>query len=102
MNAKQTSQHKFPRARAQHIIKYIPTSYITTDENLDWVDLTNIFDLIDTKVLTCEYGLHNFPKLIHFLFSWSKHKEDKGVSLVDPNRIPLSFWRLGPRKLGTS
>jgi hypothetical protein len=102
-NAKPRSQHKFPRARAQQIIKYIPTTYITiTYENLDWVDFTNIFDIINTKVLTHEYGLHKFPKLTHFLFSWSEHRKDKRVPLVDPDRIPQSFWRLGPRKLGTS
>ncbi len=70
------------------------TTYITTiDENLNWVDFINIFDIINTKVLTHEYGLHKFPKLTHSLFSWSEHRKDKGVPLEDPNHIPLSFWR---------
>jgi hypothetical protein len=46
--------------------------------------------------------VHKFPKLTHFLFSWFEHKKNKGILLMGPERIPPSFWRLGPRKLGTS
>jgi len=101
-NAKLIGQRKFAKAQAYHTIKYTLTAYIaTTYENLDWIDFVNIFDLINTGVLTHEYGLHKFPELTH-LFSWFEHKKDKGVPLMGFECIPPSFWRLDPRKPGAS
>jgi len=97
-NAKLIGQHKFAKAQAHHTIRYAPLAYIaTTNDDLDWIDFINIFDLINTGVLTHEYGLHKFLELTH-LFSWFKHKKDKGVALVGLECIPPSFWRLDPRK----
>jgi hypothetical protein len=59
--------YRFPKAWTRHTIRYIPTVYIATiDEGLDWIGFVNFFYLIDTNVLTHEYGLHKSPKLTHF------------------------------------
>jgi hypothetical protein len=95
-NEKIVGQGKFSRARAKRTIKYTPTTYTTTtNEDLNWIDFSNIFYLININVLTREYGLHKYFELTHFLFSWFEHRKDKGVPLVRPNCIPPSFWRLG-------
>jgi hypothetical protein len=58
-SAKIVGHGKFLRARAQCTIRYTPTTCtITTYEDLDWTDFANIFDLINTTILTHEYGLH--------------------------------------------
>jgi len=97
--AKIVGHGKFLRAQAQHTIRYIPIAYTTTiDEDLDWINFVNIFDLINTNVLTHKYGLHKYPELTHFLFSWFEHRKDKGIPQAGLDCIPPSFWRLGPRK----
>jgi hypothetical protein len=66
-SAKTVGHGKKFRVQAQHTIKYIPIAYITTtDENLDWIDFANIIDLINTSVLTHEYGLYKYLELTHF------------------------------------
>ncbi len=93
----------FLRAQTQHTIRYTLIACTTTnDEDLDKIDFANIFDLINTNVLTHEYGLHKYPELTHFLFSWFEHRKDKGIPLVGLECIPPSFQRLGPGKLGAS
>jgi hypothetical protein len=70
-NAKLVGQCKFARVQTHHTIRYTPTTYVaTTNEDLDLIDFVNIFDLINTGVLTHEYRLHKFPELTH-LFFWS-------------------------------
>jgi hypothetical protein len=92
-------QHKFLKVQAQCIVIYIPTTYTSTiDEDLDWIDFVNTFDLINTNVFTYEHALNKFPNLTHFLFSWSKHRKNKGVPFVGHEHMPPSFWRSGPRK----
>jgi len=92
-------QRKFPKAPTQCTIKYIPASCtITTDEDLGWTNLANIYDIINTCVFTYEHALHKFLNLTHFLFSWFEHRKDKGIPLVELKHMPPRFWRLGPRK----
>jgi hypothetical protein len=98
-SAKIVGHGKFFRAQAQHTIRYTPITCTTTiDEDLDCTNFVNIFNLINTNVLTHKYGYHKYPKLTHFLFSWFKHRKDKGIPQVGLDCIPLSFWRLGPGK----
>jgi len=45
----------------QSTIRYILTTYTTiTYEDLNWRDFVDIFALINTSVLTHEYGLHKY------------------------------------------
>ncbi len=61
-SAKTMGQHIFLSAQAQYTIRYIPTTYTSTiDKNLDQINFANIFDLINTSVLTHEYGLQKYP-----------------------------------------
>jgi len=88
-------QCKFPKVQAQRTIIYIPiTCTTTTYEDLDWIDFASIFYLINISVFTYEHALNKFINLIHFLFSWPKHKKDKGIPLVGLEHMPSSFWRL--------
>jgi hypothetical protein len=49
---------RFLKARTQCTIKYSPVAYTTTTyEDLDSIDFVDIFDVINTSVLTHEYGL---------------------------------------------
>jgi hypothetical protein len=43
-------------------------SYNMHNNNIWRFKFVDIFDLINTSVLTHEYGLHKIPKLTHFLF----------------------------------
>ncbi len=96
-------QCNFHKVQIKRIIRDIPITYITTThEDLDWIDFADIFDIINTRVLTYEYALHKILEITHLLFFWFKHKKNKIVPLVGPNCIPPSFWRLGLGKLGTS
>jgi hypothetical protein len=80
----------------EHNVQLNTTCTTIINEDLNWTNFVDIFNLINISVSTHEYGLHKFFKSTHFLFSWSKHRKDKGVPLVGPNCIPLSFWRLVP------
>ncbi len=61
-NAKAVGQCRFPRAQARCIIRYTPTTCTTTiGEDLDSIDFASIFDIINTNVLTHEFGLHKYP-----------------------------------------
>jgi hypothetical protein len=58
-NAKIVGHDRFLRAQTQYTIRYtLIACTTTTDEDLDWTDFANIFDLINNSVLTHEYGLH--------------------------------------------
>jgi hypothetical protein len=58
-SAKIVAHGRFLRAQAQCTIKYTPTACTTTtNEDFEWTDFANIFDPINTSVLTHEYGLH--------------------------------------------
>jgi hypothetical protein len=49
---------RFLKARTQCTIKYSLVAYTTTTyEDLDSIDFVDIFDVINTSVLTHEYGL---------------------------------------------
>jgi hypothetical protein len=58
-SAKIMSHDRFLQAQTQQTIRYTPIACTTTThEDLDWTNFANIFDLINTSVLTHEYGLH--------------------------------------------
>ncbi len=88
-------QCEFLRAQTQCTIRYIPTCTTTIDEDLEWTNFANIFDIINTNVFAYEHALNKFFHFTHFLFSWFEHKKDRGVPLVGFEHTPPSFWRLG-------
>jgi hypothetical protein len=45
-----------------------------------------------------KHAISKISNLLHFLDSWVDYREEKGIPMVRPKRIPPSCWRVGPRK----
>ncbi len=96
---KQMGYHRFQQALVHRILRFTPIiCKEITDENLDWVDFWNFFELIFNNGHTKWHAIHTFLDLTHFLYSWAEFRNHESIPLVGPKSTHPTPWRLRPGK----